>query len=72
MRRCEQMNIYDPKYFTTTNCPLGLQTTPQGTYCQMMGDFVMPLNDYNTIAMCVPHCHRLLGPPMCGLKWGGG
>jgi hypothetical protein len=46
-----QMQIFDPAHFTSDNCPTGLMTTPAGTYCQMMGPYEMPLNDYNTIAM---------------------
>lgn len=29
-----QMGIWDGNYFDKTNCPIGLQTTPKGTYCQ--------------------------------------
>ena len=46
-----QLQIFDPAYFNTVNCPVGLMTTPAGTYCQMMGPYEMPLNDYNTVAM---------------------
>lgn len=46
-----QMGIYDPSFFTATNCPGGLQTTPQGTYCQLMGEYTLTLPGYNSIAV---------------------
>ena len=46
-----QLQIFDPAYFNTVNCPVGLMTTPAGTYCQMMGPYEMPLNGYNTVTM---------------------
>ncbi len=46
-----QMAIYDPTFFTAANCPIGLRTTPQGNYCQLMGPYEMPLNDFNTVEM---------------------
>jgi hypothetical protein len=44
-----QLAIFDPAYFNESNCPIGLTTTPAGTYCQLMGPYHMPLNEYNTI-----------------------
>jgi len=48
-----QMAIYDPARFTTANCPGGLMTDPTGTgtYCQLMGEYVMYLNGYNSIPL---------------------
>lgn len=45
-----QMALFDPNFFTAANCPIGLTTTPAGTYCQLMGPFHLPLNGYNTLA----------------------
>jgi hypothetical protein len=44
-----QANMYDPGRFTPANCPGGLQTTPGGAYCQIMGQYVQQLNDYNSV-----------------------
>ncbi len=44
-----QLNIYDPAYFTSANCPIGLMQSLSGSFCQLMGPYRMPLNDYNTI-----------------------
>jgi hypothetical protein len=45
-----QMAIFDGSHFDKTNCPIGLMTTANGdTYCQLMGPYFLPLNDYNTI-----------------------
>lgn len=44
-----QMGIYDGAYWTKDNCPKGLRTTPAGTYCQLMGEYELPLPGYNTI-----------------------
>lgn len=46
-----QMALFDPGFFNTTNCPIGLTNTPQGTYCQILGEFRMPLNGYNSIPL---------------------
>lgn len=46
-----QMALYDPARFTAANCPGGLHTTPAGAYCQLMGEYVMYLNDYNTVPL---------------------
>lgn len=43
------MNIYSPTHFTAENCPMGLHTTPAGTYCQLMGEYELYLDGYNTI-----------------------
>jgi hypothetical protein len=44
-----QMAIFDPAHFTDANCPGGVFTSAKGTYCQLMGPYVMDLNDYNSV-----------------------
>lgn len=44
-----QLAIFDGSFWNDNNCPGGVQQTPQGTYCQLLGTFVLPLNDYNTV-----------------------
>jgi hypothetical protein len=48
-----QMALYDGTYFTKDNCPIGLSSDPtgNGNYCQLLGDYKMPLNGYNTIQL---------------------
>ena len=41
--------LFATDYFTTDNCPTGLRTQPGGTYCQLMGDYVLNLPGYNTV-----------------------
>lgn len=41
--------IYQPDFFNSTNCPMGLRTTPAGTFCQLMGPYELDLPDYNTV-----------------------
>merc|ERR1712146_112841 len=44
-----QFAIYDPDHFDASNCPVGLHTTPNGNYCQLMGQWNLPLKGYNSI-----------------------
>jgi len=46
-----QMAIFDGAFFTPQNCPIGLASDPTGvgTYCQLMGAWKMPMNNYNSI-----------------------
>jgi hypothetical protein len=44
-----QLNMYDPSRFNDSNCPGGVHTTPAGTYCQLMGEYILELNAYNTV-----------------------
>merc|ERR1712146_511556 len=37
-----QFAIYDPDHFDASNCPVGLHTTPNGNYCQLMGQWNLP------------------------------
>lgn len=46
-----QTNLFDGAFFTDANCPGGVISPATGTggFCQIMGAFQMPLNEYNTI-----------------------
>lgn len=44
-----QFAIYDPAHFDASNCPVGLHTTPNGNYCQLMGQWNLPLKGFNSI-----------------------
>jgi len=46
-----QMNIFDGNFWNSQNCPIGLSRDPtgNGTYCQIMGKWTLPLNGYNTV-----------------------
>jgi hypothetical protein len=48
-----QMQMFDGNYFTKQNCPIGIASDPTGSgnYCQLIGDYAMPLNGYNTIPL---------------------
>jgi hypothetical protein len=41
--------IFEPNFFNSTNCPIGLRTTPNGSYCQLLGPYILTLPDYNTV-----------------------
>jgi hypothetical protein len=43
-----QLAIYDPTRFNAQNCPGGLHP---GGYCQMLGDYSLILQEYNTIPL---------------------
>lgn len=45
------MAIWDGSYYTPSNCPTGYHLPPggNGAVCQLMGDYVLPLTNYNTI-----------------------
>lgn len=45
------MNLFDGAFFSEANCPGGVisPTTGSGSFCQVMGPFEMPLNEYNTV-----------------------
>lgn len=60
-----QMQIFSPNYFNSQNCPGGLHTTEQGTFCQLMGEFWMPLDGYNS----VPPYHNMNN--RCPSRWPG-
>lgn len=48
-----QMALYAPNRFTSAQCPGGL-TTPllgNGTYCQLMGQYVLTLDGYNSVPL---------------------
>ena len=57
------MALFEPNFFNSTNCPLGLHESPHGTYCQLMGTYRMPLNDYNSIEV-YPHINE-----KCASQW---
>lgn len=54
------MQIFNPSRFNATSCASGgLQTTPHGSYCQLLGPFVLTLPGYNSIpvyASMNEHC----------------
>ena len=37
--------------FNNETCPGGVVVSAGGTMCQLMGDFVLELNDYNTVKL---------------------
>lgn len=60
-----QWQIYDGKHFTADNCPNGLRTAENGhTFCQLMGEYELPLNGYNSIVspsvFTIPHSAFIL------------
>ena len=48
-----QMALYEPNYFDNTSCPGGLVNSPDGNgwWCQIMGQYKMVLNGYNTVPL---------------------
>ncbi len=46
-----QMAMFNGSHFTADNCPGGYFTSPSGSWCQIMGEWELPLGDnaYNTI-----------------------
>ena len=47
-----QMQIFDDSpsgHFNSDNCPGGLIQSPTGSYCQLLGDFELRLNGYNSV-----------------------
>ena len=59
-----QLAIYDTSAsprFTLQNCPDGLilDASGRGSYCQLLGPYVLPLNDYNSVPVAAhmnEHC----------------
>lgn len=45
------MSLFDGAYFTEATCAGGVMAPASGvgSFCQVMGPFEMPLNEYNTI-----------------------
>lgn len=59
-----QFNIYEKNFFDASNCPAGLHTMPDGSnYCQLMGEFQLPLNLFNQIPL-YPGINN-----HCGSQW---
>jgi hypothetical protein len=48
-----QTALFDGAFFTNANCPGGVisPSTGRGSFCQIMGPFEMPLNEYNTVPL---------------------
>ena len=46
-----QMNMFSSSRFDASVCGVGLHSSSQGNYCQIMGDYWMDLNDYNSIPL---------------------
>lgn len=58
-----QMAVFDPTFFDKSNCPNGLRESPNGNYCQLMGQWQLDLNEYNTISLYAQmNTH-------CGSQW---
>jgi hypothetical protein len=58
-----QMAIFDQGFFDKTNCPTGLRETDNGNYCQLMGQWQLDLNEYNSIGL-YPQMNN-----HCGSQW---
>lgn len=41
--------LYQPDYFNSSNCPLGLRTSKHGTFCQILGPYELDLPGYNSV-----------------------
>jgi len=58
-----QFQIFEPKVFNKDNCPVGLHETDTGNYCQLMGQWRLPLGGYNSIKL-YPNMNN-----HCGSQW---
>ena len=75
-----QLAIYDTSAsprFTLQNCPDGLilDASGRGSYCQLLGPYVLPLNDYNSVPVAAhmnEHCAAQWPAQGQGVVGGGG
>ena len=61
-----QLAIYDNgTRFNTDNCPSGLimDASGRGSYCQLLGPYVLPLNEYNSVPVTAHMNER------CAAQW---
>jgi hypothetical protein len=63
-----QLGIYDQgvgaaAHFNATNCQGGLITDSGGSYCQMLGPYELPLNEYNSVPIYAHMNER------CAAQW---
>lgn len=46
-----QMQLFSPSRVDASNCPEGLHTSANGNYCQIMGEYWMNLDGFNSIPL---------------------
>lgn len=60
-----QAQMFDPNRWNESNCPGGVQTTENGSYCQLLGPYVLTLPGYNSIPLYAHMNER------CPSEWPG-